>query len=137
MSQDFSLFLPDLLQTLQVDISKFTQHGHRVFRVNIPCKYKEQCKYGKYSCYYSHECFCKFQKRGKKCLNVHCMHNHKLSLEFLVAQALMETKTLVSSVQSSIEASKSPPKAIFTVFFVTERRIQHTRFTTLTQYTAQ
>ena len=116
MSQDFNLFPPGLLQTLQADISKFTKYGPPIFRLNIPCKYKEQCKYGKYSCNYSHEYFCKFQKNGKKCLNDHCPHNHKLPLEFLLAQALMNTKTQFPHDPSSIEASKSSSESHFFSF---------------------
>jgi len=63
MSQHLSVSQPDLLKKLDGEIFKFKQHGPPIFRQNIPCKYGEHCKYGRYSCIYSHESLCKYQKR--------------------------------------------------------------------------
>ena len=107
MSQDFSFFPPDLLLKLSVDIFKFKQYGPPTFRLNVPCKHKDQCKYGKYSCNYSHECFCKFQKNNRKCANSSCTHNHALPLEFQLAQALFMDKTQIPSFPVSTENPNS------------------------------
>ena len=104
MSQDFSLLNQNLLQTLEVEIFKFKQHGPPAVRLNIPCKFKEHCKYGKYSCMYSHECFCKYQRNHKKCLNTSCTHQHDLPLEFQLAQVFFSEIMQLSSSPSSPEA---------------------------------
>jgi len=106
MSQQINHFSLDLYKSLELDILKFKQFGPPVFRLNIPCKHKEQCKYGKFSCNYSHECFCKFQKNGRKCQNAFCTHSHALPLEFLFAQALFLPKSQFSSNTNSVESPK-------------------------------
>ena len=104
MNQHFSLLDQNLLQTLEVEIFKFKQHGPPAVRLNIPCKFKEHCKYGKYSCMYSHECFCKYQRNHKKCLNTSCTHQHDLPLEFQLAQVFFSEIMQLSSSPSSPEA---------------------------------
>ena len=93
MSQPLSVITPDLLKKLQADIFKYKLHGPPIFRQNIPCKYGDQCKYGRYSCIYSHESLCKYQKNNKTCLNRSCTHQHDLPLEFQLAQALFSQKS--------------------------------------------
>ena len=105
MSQDFSLLNQNLLQTLETEIFKFKQYGPPTVRLNIPCKFKEHCKYGKYSCMYSHECFCKFQKNNKKCLNSSCTHQHDLPLKFQLAQVFFYEIMQFSDAPYSFEAS--------------------------------
>ena len=105
MSQEFSLLNPNLLQTLEFELFKFKQYGPPTVRLNIPCKFKEHCKYGKYSCMYSHECFCKFQKNNKKCLNSSCTHQHDLPLEFQLAQVFFSEILQFSGAPYSFEAS--------------------------------
>ena len=113
MSQHFSSIQQNLFKTLEADIFKFKQHGPPAFQLNIPCKYKEQCKYGRYSCNYSHNSFCKFQKKGKKCLNVHCTHNHELPLEYQLAQAFLTMEMQCPSDFSSFEAQISASECHF------------------------
>ena len=96
MSQPLSVITPDLLKKLQADIFKYKLHGPPIFRQNIPCKYGDQCKYGRYSCIYSHESLCKYQKNNKTCLNRSCTHQHDLPLEFQLAQALFSQKSQFS-----------------------------------------
>ena len=96
MSQHLSVSQPDLLKKLHGKIFKFKQHGPPIFRQNIPCKYGEHCKYGRYSCIYSHESICKFQKKNKSCLNRSCTHQHQLPLEYQLAEALFHLKTQFS-----------------------------------------
>ena len=113
MSQQINHFSLDLYKSLELDILKFKQFGPPVFRLNIPCKHKEQCKYGKFSCNYSHECFCKFQKNGRKCQNAFCTHSHALPLEFLFAQALFLPTTQFSSNTDSVEILKPASESHF------------------------
>ena len=89
------------------DISKFKHYGAPEFRLNITCKYGEACKYGKYSCKYSHESFCKFLKNNRSCQNQSCTHNHDLPLEFKLAQALLQSKSQFPSHSSSFESPNS------------------------------
>ena len=107
MSQQFSLFHPNLLKNLEGEIFKFQHFGPPKIRLNIPCKYKNDCKYGRYACEYSHESLCRFFKKGSKCLNPNCTHQHELPLEFQLAQAFLNTKTQFSHDPASFEASKS------------------------------
>ena len=113
MSQHFSSIQQNLFKTLEADIFKFKQHGPPAFQLNIPCKYKEQCKYGRYSCNYSHDSFCKFQKKGKKCLNAHCTYNHELPLEYRLAQAFLTMKIQFPSDFSSLEPPISASECQF------------------------
>ena len=96
MSQHLSVSQPDLLKKLDGEIFKFKQHGPPIFRQNIPCKYGEHCKYGRYSCIYSHESLCKYQKKNKSCLNRSCTHQHQFPLEYQLAEALFHLKTQFS-----------------------------------------
>ena len=113
MSQHSSSFPPNLLKTLEADIYKFKLFGPPVFRLNVQCKHKEHCKYGKYSCQYSHESFCKFQRNGRKCQNNSCTHQHELPLEYQLARALFTKETQFSSDLSSFEAQKSTSESHF------------------------
>ena len=113
MSQHFSIFPPDLLQKLKVDIFKFRQFGAPEFRLNITCKHGEHCKYSKFSCKYSHETLCKFQKNGRKCLNTSCTYNHALPMEYQLAQAFFNKIMQFPSVPDSFEASNLTSETIF------------------------
>ena len=113
MNPHFDVFQPNLLKTLEDDILKFQRYGPPVFQLNIPCRHKEHCKYGRYSCNYSHTSFCKFQKNGKKCLNMHCTHSHELPLEYQLAQALFTKKMQFSKDPSSSEAQNSASQCHF------------------------
>ena len=110
MSQHFGVFQQNLFKTLEADILKYKQYGPPVFQLNIPCKHKEHCRYGRYSCNYSHNNFCKFQKNGKKCLNAHCTYNHELPLEYQLAQAFlfmeMQFPNDISSSEAPISTSE-------------------------------
>ena len=108
MSQPLSVITPDLLKKLQADIFKYKLHGPPIFRQNIPCKYGDQCKYGRYSCIYSHESLCKYQKNNKTCLNRSCTHQHDLPLEFQLAQALFNQK---SEFSNDLPSSDTPISA--------------------------
>ena len=103
MSHHSSSFPPNLLKTLETDIYKFKLYGPPVFRLNIQCKHKEHCKYGKYSCQYSHESFCKFQRNGKKCQNSSCTHLHGLPAEYQLAQEVLMLRKQLSCNPDSFE----------------------------------
>ena len=96
MSHHSSSFPPNLLTTLETDIYKFKLYGPPVFRLNIQCKHKEHCKYGKYSWQYSHQSFCKFQRNGKKCQNSSCTHLHGLPAEYQLAQEVLMLRMQLS-----------------------------------------
>ena len=116
MSQHLSLSQHDLLQHLEKEIFKFKQYGPPIFRLNTPCKYKEQCKYGRYSCEYSHESFCRFQKNNKTCLNSSCPHLHDLPLEFQLAQMFFHELMQFSNNPTPSEAPKSSSGSSFSSF---------------------
>ena len=103
----FSSNFTDLLQILEIDKNKFQHFGPPRFRINIPCKYGNQCKYGRYSCEYSHEAFCRFSKKGKKCLNSNCTYQHQLPVEYQLAQELLYLQMQISLESESLEARKS------------------------------
>ena len=113
MSQHSSSFPPNLLKTLEADIYKFKLFGPPVFRLNVQCKHKEHCKYGKYSCQYSHESFCKFQRNGRKCQNNSCTHQHELPLEYQLARAFFTKEMQFTSDRSSFEAQESTSESHF------------------------
>ena len=109
----FSSNFTDLLQILEIDKNKFQHFGPPRFRINIPCKYGNQCKYGRYSCEYSHEALCRFSKKGKKCLNSNCTYQHQLPVEYQLAQELLYLQMQISLESESLEAQNRPPHTIF------------------------
>ena len=94
---------PELFKNLESDISKFRRYGAPRFRINIPCKYQKDCKYGKYSCEYSHEPFCRFSKQGLTCLNSNCAYLHGLPTEYQLAQEVLMLKKQISRDPDSFE----------------------------------
>ena len=104
-------FQPDFFKNLNTDIFKFKQYGAPRFRVNIPCKYKNECKYGKFSCEYSHEPFCKYSKNGRKCLNTYCTHIHELPMEFRLAQQVLYLQNQLFQQPDDPRTSKSATPA--------------------------
>ena len=103
----FSSNFTDLLQILEMDKNKLLHFGPPRFRINIPCKYGNQCKYGRSSCEYSHESLCRFLKKGGKCLNINCTHQHEFPFEYQLAQELLNLQMQLSQVPESFEARKS------------------------------
>ena len=111
----FSSNFTDLLQILEMDKNKLLHFGPPRFRINIPCKYGNQCKYGRYSCEYSHESLCRFLKKGGKCLNINCTHQHEFPFEYQLAQGLLNLQMQLSLVPESFEARKSVSAHHFSV----------------------
>ena len=100
-------FQPEYFKNLDADIFKYKQHGPPRFRINVPCKFRNDCKYGKFSCEYSHEPFCKYTKNGKKCLNSYCTHIHELPMEFQLAQQVLYLENQLSLKPECTETQNS------------------------------
>ena len=100
-------FQPEYFKNLDADIFKYKQHGPPRFRINVPCKFMNDCKYGKFSCEYSHEPFCKYTKNGKKCLNSYCTLIHELPMEFQLAQQVLYLENQLSLKPECTETQNS------------------------------
>ena len=126
MSQPLSVITPDLLKKLQADISKYKLHGPPIFRQNIPCKYGDQCKYGRYSCIYSHESLCKYQKNNKTCLN-----RSKIAIFSLLKLSSDKNRNFPTIYQALIHQFQRPITILKAIQFTQTAQLYSTNFASI------